>query len=65
MPTIQRPLPTPAIQAPVNLSIEHETFKTFVEYGLILGLVVVFVIVALILLGPTPSAISFAGLTHG
>ncbi len=61
MPNLQRPLPTPAIQAPLNFSIEHETFKTFVEYALILGLVVVLVIVGLILLGPIPSAVTNLG----
>ena len=65
MSTTQRKLHAQAIPVPLNFSIEHETFKTFVEYALILGLVVVLVIVALVLLGPTPSAITNLGPSHG
>ncbi len=63
--TTQRPLHAQAVQAPLNFSIEHEMVKTFVEYALILGLVVVFVIVALVLLGPTPAATINVGPSHG
>jgi len=65
MSATPRKLHTQAIQGPVNFSIEHETLKTFVEYALILGVVVLLMIVALVLLGPTPSAITNLGQSHG
>ncbi len=61
MSTKQRKLHTQAMQVPLNFSIEDETLKTFVEYALILGLVVVLVIVAFVVLGPTPSAVTTLG----
>ena len=64
MPTIRRQLHTQAIQAPLNFPIEHETLKTLVEYALILGFVIGLVIVALIVLGPVPSAITNLGQSH-
>ncbi len=65
MSTTQRPLHAQAVQAPLNFSIQHEMVKTFIEYALILGLVVIFVTVAFVLLGPTPSATISAGSSHG
>ncbi len=65
MSTTQRPLHAQALQAPLNFSIEREVVKTFVEYALILGLVIAFVIVAFVLLGPTPSATINVGPSHG
>ncbi len=65
MSTTQRQLHSQAIQPSFNFSIEHEALKTFVEYALILGLVVVLVIVALFFLGPTPSAITNLGQSRG
>ncbi len=63
--TTQRPLHAQAVQAQLNFSIQHEMVKTFSEYALILGVVVIFVIVAFVLLGPTPSGTINAGRTHG
>ncbi len=65
MSTTQRPLHAQAVQAPLNVSIEYEIVKTFIEYALILGLLVVFVIVAFVLLGPTPAATINVGPSHG
>jgi len=64
MPTIRRQLQPQATQAPLNFPIEHETLKTFVESAFILGFVIVLVIVALIMLGPVPSAITNLGQNH-
>ncbi len=63
--TIHQRLHAQAVQAPSNFSIEHELVKTFIEYALILGLAVVFVIVALALLGPMPAATINVGPSHG
>ncbi len=64
MPTILRQPQPQAIQAPSNFPIGHETLKICVEGALILGFVIVLVLVALIMLGPVPSAITNVGLSH-
>jgi len=64
MPTVQQELPSQATHAQVTFRVEHEPLKAMAEYAVILGLVVVLVMMALMVLGPTPSAITYGGPNH-
>ena len=65
MPTIQGEMHGQTVQPEAPFRIEHETLKTLIEYALMLGLVVVLAIVAFIVLGPTPSAVTTLGQSNG
>lgn len=64
MPSVRQRLHSPASQPQSIFPMDHGSVLTLVEYALILGLVVVLVIITLIVLGPTPSAITNVGSSH-